>query len=335
MSLTLGLLASAIATMVVFGYLIVIWWMDRYEREPFWLVILTFIWGGVGGTFLGCILSMIMSISMLAVVPEIYMDLYTAVVAAPLAEEFTKGLIFAVLILTPYVDNETDGLIYGAATGLGFAAVENLLYFAAVGISDPDALMYTIVARTMFTALIHTISSALLGFTIGYVRHRELWPKLWVLPIIGFGLAVANHALWNLLAVVSGSGLVDGNVAAIGIGIVLVVLMSAMMFVITQLSLYREHKIIEKYLADEARRGVLPREHAAVIPYWRKRRKGNWLSPGIPRDAYIQAATMLAFRRYQLETSAERHNRKYQEDVNRYRGEVQGYLRALQRPGRV
>ena len=326
MSLAMGLLAVGMATMVVFGYLIVIWWMDRYEREPFWLVLVTFLWGGVGGTFLGCVLSLMMSIPMVSVVPEIYMDLYTAVVVAPLAEEFTKGLIFLVLILTPYVDNETDGLIYGAATGLGFAAVENLLYFLAVAMSDPGTLLFVIGARTMFTALVHTISSALLGFTIGYVRHRRLWPRLWLLPMFGFALAVANHALWNLVAVVSGAGLVDGDVVALGVGIALVVVMSLVMFGITQMSLWREHKIIEKYLAEEAERGVLPGAHAAVIPYWRKRRRGDWLSSAIPRNAYLKAATMLAFRRYQLETSAPAYAQKYSQEVDRYRREVQKYL---------
>lgn len=331
MTMPMGVLAVGIATMVVFGYLVIIWWMDRYEREPFWLVLVTFLWGGLGGTFLGCVLSLMMSVPLMFVVPEIYMDLYTAVVVAPLAEEFTKGLIFLVLILTPYVDNETDGLIYGAATGLGFAAVENLLYFVATAMADPEALMYVIVARTMFTALVHTISSALLGFTIGYVRHRRLWPRLWLLPILGFVLAVANHALWNLVAVVSGSGLIDGEVGALGIGIALVVVMSLVMFGITQLSLFREHKIIEKYLSEEAGQGVLPQDHAAVIPYWRKRRRGDWLSPSIPRDAYVQAATMLAFRLYQLETSAPAYRTKYQGDVERYRQEVRGYLQEANR----
>ena len=53
----LGLSAFAAALPVVF-YLIVIWWMDRYEREPWWLVLLTFIYGAIGAIILGIVLSL-------------------------------------------------------------------------------------------------------------------------------------------------------------------------------------------------------------------------------------------------------------------------------------
>lgn len=326
MTYALGLMAVVFSTLLVFSYLVGIWWLDRYEREPFWLVVVTFLWGGLGGTLLGCILSLVMSVSVVDVVPLAYMDLYTSVIVAPLAEEFTKGLIFLVLLLTPFIDNETDGLIYGAATGLGFAVVENLIYFFAVAMTEPEFFYYTLVMRTLFTALMHCISSALLGFAIGYVRHRELWPKLWLVPIVGFFFAVAMHGLWNLLAVLSGSGLVDGEVETLLLGIILVILMSIAMFVITQLSLYREHRVIAKYLAEEAERGVLPKAHAEIIPFWRKRLGNNWLPAHVPKNSYLEATTLLAFRRYQLETSADRYNSKYQKEVDHYRKEVGALL---------
>ena len=56
--------ALAAALPVVF-YLIVIWWFDRYEREPWWLVLLTFIYGAIGAILLGVILSLTV-ITMLA-----------------------------------------------------------------------------------------------------------------------------------------------------------------------------------------------------------------------------------------------------------------------------
>ena len=42
-------------------YLIIIWWMDRYEREPFWLVSLNFVWGATGAIIFGIIGSIIIS----------------------------------------------------------------------------------------------------------------------------------------------------------------------------------------------------------------------------------------------------------------------------------
>ena len=100
----------------------------------------------------------------------------TSVVVAPLVEEFMKGLAFLpLLLLGKQVDNRTDGLIYGAAAGLGFACVENLYYY--IKVFDPDhlnLLIQTVFLRTLFTTLVHCVSSALLGY-----GHRPCQPQAW------------------------------------------------------------------------------------------------------------------------------------------------------------
>ena len=328
--------AILVSTAVIFAYLVFIWWLDRYEREPFWLVLVTFAWGALGATCLGIILSVLLSVPAAEVVPELYSDIFSVVVIAPLAEEFTKGLIFVALLLTPHLDNETDGLIYGAAVGLGFAFVENFLYFAVVAAeAGPEALIAVVVMRTLFTALVHTISSALLGYAIGYVRHRKKLPLLWLLPVAGFALAVVNHGLWNFLAFVSGSGLLSETMSlgTLGLAIALVAVMAVLMFVLTQWSLRREHKIIVRYLEEEAQWGTLPMEHARIIPFWTKRRKKDWLPPTVPHKEYVEAATLLAFRRYQQDTASDRHRARYEQDVQKYRAEVMHYLGTAQQPG--
>ena len=40
-------LLSAVIPLVAF--LGLVWWLDRYDREPIWLVLLTFAWGALGG----------------------------------------------------------------------------------------------------------------------------------------------------------------------------------------------------------------------------------------------------------------------------------------------
>ena len=320
----LGLGAVAVSTVVVFAYLVVIWWLDRYEREPFAVVLFAFLWGGLGGTMLGCGLTMALSIPFEQLTTAVYSEILFAVVTAPIAEELTKGLVFVFLLATPYLDNETDGLIYGAAAGLGFAVVENSFYFLATASAGPEIFYATLVVRTLFTALVHAISTALLGYAIGYVRHRKLTPWLWLWPILGLTLAVINHGLWNFLAHVSGSELLSEEMAAgaMGLGMTFVFFMSAAMFIITQISLMREQKIIGEYLQDEASRGTLPEEHARIIPSWRTRRKDDWLPPQIPKKEYVEAATMLAFRRYQFDTAARRHQKKHRREIERYRRKV-------------
>ena len=51
-----------------------------------------------------------------------------AVIIAPFVEEFLKALGMMRAGVKEEVDEVEDGLVYGAACGLGFAATENLMY---------------------------------------------------------------------------------------------------------------------------------------------------------------------------------------------------------------
>jgi protease PrsW len=322
----------SIATMVVMGYLAFIWWLDRYEREPAYLVFLTFLWGALLGTCLGCMLSLPASAFAMGLFGADLGAFLSTVVVAPLTEEFTKGLVFVLLLLTRHIDNETDGLIYGAATGLGFATLENLLYFVSAIEGGTDVFLGIVTIRTLFTALVHCISSALLGMFIGYARHRSGSNRWTLYPSVGFGLAVLNHGLWNLLATLSGfDGLSGAGIVFLWLGMAMVVVLSAVMFGLTQMSLKREHEVIRRFLLEEAQRGVLPVEHAQIIPYWTRRRRKNWLDRAIPREAYIKAATLLAFRHHQLEIARGERREQYLEEIARYRDEVRDLLARARR----
>lgn len=323
MEYVLGAIAVISATLIVFAYLIFIWWLDRYEREPFWLVILTFIYGGLFGTFFGCILSLLPGGLAVAVFGAAGGGFIGTVIVAPVVEEFTKGLIFGVLVLSKHFDNETDGLIYGAATGLGFACVENLVYF--VGAQDLEQLFAMAVLRTLFTAIVHCSASAMLGMAVGFARHRGGFLRSAMFVAVGYALAVVNHATWNGLATASGfeamqeSGL---SVVLTLIGCGLVALAAFVMFALTQLSLKREHDMIKRFLLAEAQQGTIPAEHAEIIPYWLKRRKSGWLPQQIPKEKYVEAATKLAFRQHQLEHAEGSRRERILRDIAEHRAAI-------------
>lgn len=329
--LFVALLAVVFATLLILGYLLFIWWLDRYEREPIWLVGLTFLWGGLGGTCLSCVINSTIGATAVPVLGAAASQVFTTVVVAPTVEEVMKGLIFVpLLVIGNNIDNRTDGLIYGAATGLGFSCLENLWYY--MNHFDPnnlEGLITLVFLRTMFTSLVHCVSSALLGMAIGYARHRAGAFRWIMFPAMGYIAAVVCHGTWNGLATLSGAfsasaaGLAG---ATLLFGCLLVVGASIMMFIMTQLSLHSEHKFIRKYLLEEARRGVIPTAHADIIPYWRKRRRNDWLPPGVNKGDYIKAATLLAFRHRQLEIAKGERHHAYMEDITRYRNEVQGLL---------
>lgn len=322
------LLGVLLATVVILGYLIFIWWLDRYEREPLWIVGLVFLWGGIGGTCLGCMVSFQMAgiaeVLSFGLEPKITMS----VVVAPLAEELTKALIFIPLVLTHHFDNETDGLIYGAATGLGFAAVENVLYYVSAMQGGADAVFRIIVMRTFFTALVHCISSAILGMSVGYARHRASDARQLLYVFAGYGVAVINHAVWNGAAVAAGLPTLEKSTRGLlfsgAMGIVVVA--GITMFLLTQWSLDREHKVIRRFLQEEADRGTLPEEHATIIPFWTKRRKSDWLPEHVPRADYVKTATLLAFRHHQLEIADGERRESYLADIEQYRHDIADML---------
>ena len=52
---------------------------------------------------------------------------------APIVEEIAKALFLLYIISKKDFDNITDGLVYGAAIGLGFGMSENIFYFVTYG----------------------------------------------------------------------------------------------------------------------------------------------------------------------------------------------------------
>jgi RsiW-degrading membrane proteinase PrsW (M82 family) len=327
--LILSLGVAGFASVVVMAYLVFIWWLDRYEREPAWLVLLTFAWGALGGTVFSCVINSTMGAIAHAIGGQGFGTFATAVIIAPTVEEFMKGLILVGLVVVGNnVDNRTDGLIYGAATGLGFACVENLWYYYNNAVHGFGAIVAIATIRTLFTAMLHCTSSAMLGMAIGYARHRK-GAMRWVLfPALGYFFAVLNHATWNGISTTSSLLSKDPvfNLAALLFGVAILVPTMALMFALTQWSLHSEHKVIRAHLLAEARRGVIPQEHADIIPFWLKRSKKDWLPPHVDKDAYIKAATLLAFRHHQLEIAGGDRRELYLEEIATYRQQVQGLL---------
>ena len=324
MKTLVGIPVIAAATATVFAYLVFIWWLDRYEREPFWLVGLTFVWGATIGVGCGCGINSAILAPVTGLLSKGATLSVAAIVIAPVIEEITKGLVFVPLVTTDHFDNETDGLIYGAATGLGFATVENLMYFFQF-MTTPKIgatmLVVMVAIRTLFTAVMHCISSALLGMSIGYARHRSGDLKWLIYPSIGYFLAVGNHAAWNTASVLAG---VHGGFQLAGIG--LVVVASILLFGLTQWSLKREHDVIRTYLRQEAKRGTIPERHVDIIPYWRKRRREGWVAGSVDREAYVEAATLLAFRHHQLEIADDAEAEQYREEIREFRQKVRSLL---------
>jgi protease PrsW len=173
---------------------------EKTQREPLGAVLGMFVYGGTLGVIIALALILALDYSLGAEPGGL--TLLSLVVIAPLIEELAKGLGLG-LVRKRVLEIE-DGIVYGAAIGLGFAATENLLYGlkaladasdTAGGVALQTAAI-TIGFRVFSSVLLHAGSTALLGY--GYaLMHLRNQGLVVVLPYYLF--AVLQHALYNFL----------------------------------------------------------------------------------------------------------------------------------------
>lgn len=298
-------LAGFFSVVPMLFYLVVIWLMDRYDREPFWMVSLNFLWGATGAVIFGIIGSIIMGLGVSEFIYQFATesdagtlnDIAGAVIVAPIVEESTKGIFLLIMALSRNFDGPVDGAVYGGAIGLGFGMTENFLYFLSFP-TDYASLFLLIIIRTMFSAVLHCCTQAVLGAAIGYAKFRGMLAKFTIIPI-GFGIAMFMHFMWNLTVSFESTAI---------IGFVFMILSVIIIFTIFQFGVYHDGKIIMRELNEESVKGTIPAEHLKYLPYTSRRYKRGWLQGKINQKEYVKTATRLALRKHQartLKTSAQ------------------------------
>ncbi len=313
-------LAGFFSVVPMIMYLVIIWWMDRYEREPFWLVSMNFFWGATGAIIFGIIGSMIMGLGVTEFIYQFANDsdagtlnnLAGAVIVAPVVEESTKGIFLLMMAFSRHFDGPVDGAVYGGAIGLGFGMTENFLYFMSFP-QDYVGLFMLIIIRTLFSAVLHCCTQAVFGAAIGYAKFRGFGIKLFIIPI-GLAVAMFMHFMWNLT--------VSFNSTAL-IGFAFMILSVIIIFTVFQFGVYHEGKIILKELTDESNTtGYIPKEHLLHLPFTSKRYKKGWLTPGINQKDYVKSAVKLAIRKNQVKNMKPAKSTVYVKEIETLRGKV-------------
>jgi len=312
--------ASFIAAVIpMFIYLIIIWLLDRYEREPFWLILLNFFWGATGAIFLGVIGSIIFQIPLNELIKIISDDnagelisLSGAVITAPLVEESTKGFFLILMSYSKKFDGGVDGAVFGGAIGLGFGMTENFMYFLTYG-TTPVAWLMLVFVRTLFSAVMHCLATATFGAFIGFAKFKPSIFKIILYPA-GFFLAVFLHFSWNLLVSFENTTI---------FGFLLLIIYLFITFSIFQLSVYFEGKTILRELHDESNRGLIPPEHLNFIPYITRRYRSGWCPIGVDQKNYVKTATILALRKNQYKNSIGTRQKNYLKEIENLRYRIQ------------
>jgi RsiW-degrading membrane proteinase PrsW (M82 family) len=113
-------------------------------------------------------------------------------------EELLKYLVAVVFILwRKAVDEPIDVMIYLITVALGFAAFETGLFLMEpLGRGDITGGLLTGNLRFMGAALLHTLSSAVIGFFIAISFYKKYWIQF-VSLCTGLTLSIVLHALFN------------------------------------------------------------------------------------------------------------------------------------------
>lgn len=278
-------------------------WIDRYEKEPIWMLAGAFLWGATVAVFFSLIFNTINSSIVGSAFGSTAGQIFGPVISAPLVEESAKGLALLILFFwkKDEFDGVIDGVVYAAMVGLGFAMGENVLYYGGALLSGGvTGSLYLFAIRGVLAPFSHPLFTAMTGVGLGLARQSSKgWVKF-VAPIAGFVGAIFLHSLWNL------SATIGGNVGFFGTYFIFMVPTFIGLLVFVAFALRREGRIVRYYLAPELQSGVLTRQEYYSLGSVRGRLASSLQSlrggPGSwrARSRFSQAATELAFLRDRL-----------------------------------
>lgn len=332
MQLLLIALSVFAAGVPMTGFLALVWWLDRYEREPVWLVLLAYLWGAIGAIGIAMVGSAVLTALFglgLTSLGEVYDGDLTmldtalgAVIVAPLVEEPAKALFLVPIAFSRHFDNMTDGFVYGAAIGLGFGMTENLLYFVSVS-GDAQQWLGTVVIRTFYSAVMHATATAAVGAGLGWGRFRG-WGWVMLSGWIGACLAVGIHGAWNGLLTLD-----QAWESGLFWTLDLLMLPAAVfaMFIVFETCVIEEGLVLRKELREEVATGLIPEGHPKIIAsWWRRLWSSSWVPEGVDKEAYLTAATALAMRKHQVRLLGNRAPDWLAADVSQQRDRLRRIL---------
>jgi RsiW-degrading membrane proteinase PrsW (M82 family) len=277
-------------------------WLDRYEKEPKLLLGAAFVWGVViagGGAY---ILNTVFGIGIYYVTgSEGAAEFGTTSIVAPIIEEGLKGLaVLAVfLIFRKEFDSVLDGIVYGAVTAMGFAAIENVLYIYRNGYLESgwEGFWVLVFVRVFLVGMMHPFFTAFTGIGLAIARMtRNVLVKIIAVPT-GYAIAVTAHAFHNTF-----SGLI-GGLEGLAAGTVVDYMGYTVMLIFIVWMIVTERNLLKKHLHDELANGrITQKQYNTATSFIQTSAYISALSSGafLPTSRFYQVCGELAHKKEQL-----------------------------------
>jgi RsiW-degrading membrane proteinase PrsW (M82 family) len=314
-----AILASFVAFIPALVYVIPLIWLDRYDPEPPWLLAMAFAWGAL----VAVIFSFIVNTSVGEIAFAVTRDPSIAnavggVISAPIFEEGSKGVGVLILLIffRRYFDDILDGIVFAGVIALGFATVENVLYYGrAIGSeAGMSGLVVMFVMRGIMSPFAHVTFTSMTGIGCGISRESHNKLVRIIMPVVGYMAAVTLHAVWNGLAFLGGLG---------GFVVGYLVLEIPFFLIFVSFSfyvMYRQGRILREMLAIDIARGLISQELGATVTSAFK--SSGWLISGLfagkyrARSNYLRAVGKLGLSYWHIQraTAAQGQTGSFQQN---------------------
>ena len=278
-----AILASVVAFIPAMIYILPLVFVDRYDPEPIWLLALAFAWGALVSVIISIVVNTAIGIGVGVIIDPDIGELTSLVLSAPIFEEASKGLgvLLLLVFFRRYFDDILDGIVFGGVIALGFATVENVLYygrgFNGGGLGEL-ALLFGM--RGILSPFAHVVFTSMTGIGCGISRESHNKFVKIIMPLVGYVAAVTLHMIWNALGIVlmlifSNLNLL-GNCKLLGLGDapglcsflvgygILEVPLFAVFVIFLAYIMRRQNRILREMLAIDAARGTIPEEHLKI-----------------------------------------------------------------------
>ena len=264
--------ALTIPLLPAIGINLLVNFMDRYEREPWFLRLAAFLWGAIIAIPFAFFIEQDIQNLLGPNTSDIVRNMFDGLNAG-VTEETVKGLglLLLFVILRDEFDNVTDGIVYAALIGAGFAFVENFRYFAS---NSRDTLVFLIVGRVILGWLGHSTFTACFGAALGYVRHTKVRWKQILIPLLGYLIAVGLHSFYDFVDFQAGAAIraapndssvaLFSLIAIIGDYIPPFLAQVGLLYILVK-GLAHETAVIREFLASEVSNGVVMVNEYALL----------------------------------------------------------------------
>jgi protease PrsW len=198
-------------------------------------------------------------------------------------------------------NNLTDGIVYGATVGFGFAMTENLVYF--IRYAEVVNLAQLIAYRTFFSGLMHALACGTFAAFLGFAQFT--FGRIpWRYVLLGFVPAIVLHMLFNFLV---------STESVSTLGLVLITIAFAVLCLSFMQSLRFEQKYIREELNREVEAGFLTPE-LVELPFKKGQTKNEYVRARIcVQIAFERHAARFLKERWQIAQSAKIIDRFYKD----------------------